>query len=242
MIQSETPIHIRVVYDNVAYESGYTADWGFSCYVEGLEKSILFDTGGDGTILLSNLKGLGISPQDVNVLFLSHIHGDHVGGVEPFLSQNSEVDVYIPQSFPADFRKSVEAAGARYREAGAAIAICENAYSTGELGNGIKEQSLVIKTAKGLVVITGCAHPGIVEIAKTAKRLFNEDISLVLGGFHLFHKSDDEMRNIVDEFRNLGVRKVGPCHCTGSRAQELLELEYGDDFIKLGVGARIDLE
>jgi len=52
------------------------------------------------------------------------------------------------------------------------------------LGTGIKEQSLIIKSAKGLIIITGCAHPGIVNIVKKAKEIFpNENVYLVLGYF-----------------------------------------------------------
>jgi len=59
------------------------------------------------------------------------------------------------------------------------IKICKNTYSTGELGSWIKgeikEESLIIKTSKGLVIITGCAHPGIVEIVKKAKQMLKSD-------------------------------------------------------------------
>ncbi len=63
--------------------------------------------------------------------------------------------------------------------------ICSHVWSTGELGSFIREQSLIIETSKGLIVMTGCAHPGIVEIVEAAKQLLDRDIHLVLGGFHL---------------------------------------------------------
>ena len=61
------------------------------------------------------------------------------------------------------------------------IEICKDVYSTGELGSWIKEESLVIKTVKGAVMITGCAHPGVVKIVKKAKETARSDVYLVLG-------------------------------------------------------------
>ena len=65
------------------------------------------------------------------------------------------------------------------------VQICKNVHTTGEMGVQIKEQALILDTSKGLVVITGCAHPGIVDIVKKAKEVVKKDIDLVFGGFHL---------------------------------------------------------
>ncbi|MCK4428210.1 MAG: MBL fold metallo-hydrolase, partial [candidate division Zixibacteria bacterium] len=96
-------------------------------------------------------------------------------------------------------------------------------------------------TEKGLVVITGCAHPGIVEILREAKKITNEDIYLVLGGFHLGGVGDSKLRDIIKSFRELGVKKAAPCHCSGDRTRELFKEEYGDDFIANGVGKIIEI-
>jgi aconitase A len=53
------------------------------------------------------------------------------------------------------------------------------------MGDGPKEQALVIETPAGLVVITGCAHPGIVQVAAAARVQRGQDIDLLMGGFHL---------------------------------------------------------
>ena len=126
--------------------------------------------------------------------------------------------------------------GARIVEVQEPLKICQEVYSTGELGTGIKEQSLVIYTEKGLVVITGCAHPGIVKIVNKAKDLFNDYVLLVMGGFHLFGESKGEIENIVSSFRKLGVSYVGPCHCSGDTARQLFKKEYSENFINVGVG------
>jgi len=90
-------MRIAVIYDNEALLN-LKSGWGFSCLVEN-EKKVLFDTGWDGTILLSNLKALGINPKDIDIVVLSHDHWDHIGGLAQLLDVNPDVDVYVPSSF-----------------------------------------------------------------------------------------------------------------------------------------------
>jgi 7,8-dihydropterin-6-yl-methyl-4-(beta-D-ribofuranosyl)aminobenzene 5'-phosphate synthase len=87
-----------------------------------------------------------------------------------------------------------------------------------------------------LIVITGCAHPGIVKIVNKAKDLFKNTVLLVMGGFHLGGESKGEIENIISSFRKLGVSYVGPCHCSGDTARQLFKKEYGENFINVGVG------
>ncbi len=98
------------------------------------------------------------------------------------------------------------------------------------------EQFLVLETPKGLVVITGCAHPGIVQIVQKAKEMLEKDVYFVIGGFHLLNDSDSQVRSKIGQFRSMGVQKVGASHCTGDRAIALFEQEYGNDFVPSGVG------
>ena len=232
---------ITILYDNNEYDERLTTAWGFSCLVEGAEKAILFDTGGDSATLLSNMRTLGIEPQNVEVVVISHIHGDHVGGLAGLLQENHTVTVYLPQSFPQNIKQNTRGTGAEVVEVGGPVEICENVYSTGELGDGIKEQSLVIETARGLVVITGCAHPGVVNIVRRAKEVVGGEVYLVLGGFHLGSASRRQVERIIADFRDLGVQKVAPCHCTGDRAIRVFGEEYGEDFIRAGMGCVITI-
>ncbi len=232
---------IIVIYDNNPYKEGLETAWGFSCLVRGAEKTVLFDTGGDGSILLANMKRLGIDPKEVEVVVLSHIHGDHVGGLSSFLSENHDVTVYLPKSFPQSFKDGVKRYGAEPVEVYDPLKICEQVYSTGELGVGIREQSLVIHTEGGLAVITGCAHPGIVSIVEKAKDLVKAEVLFVMGGFHLGSKSEGEIEQIIASFKQLGVRYAGPCHCSGDRARQLFEEAYGKNFLRIGVGETITI-
>jgi 7,8-dihydropterin-6-yl-methyl-4-(beta-D-ribofuranosyl)aminobenzene 5'-phosphate synthase len=233
---------ITVVYDNNRYEEGIATAWGFSCLIKGTEKTILFDTGGDGSILIANMGKLEINPEEVEVVVLSHIHGDHVGGLFHFLEINPEVAVYLPQSFPRNFKDEVKRYGAEVVEVQQPLNICENVFSTGELGTELKEQSLIIQTDEGLIVITGCAHPGIVKIIGEAKDLAGDDLLFVMGGFHLAGTSENRIEEIISNFKELEVRCVGPCHCSGDTARQLFATEYKTKFIEVGAGRVITME
>ncbi|GAF90446.1 unnamed protein product, partial [marine sediment metagenome] len=68
----------------------------------------------------------------------------------------------------------------------------------------------------GLIVITGCAHPGIVNIVKKAKELLTSEVYLVLGGFHLCWMNLSQVKRIIDGVKEEGVKKVAPSpifHC-----------------------------
>lgn len=241
MESSQTKVTLTTLYDNYQHDPNLKTGWGFSCLVKVGDKNILFDTGADSPTLLDNMKKLEIDPKDINMIVLSHIHGDHTGGLLGILKMNSNLTVYLPKSFPNDFKKEVKSYKANIVEVGDPTRISENVSTTGELGTWIKEQSLIVKTTKDLVVITGCAHPGIVEILKEVKKVTNENIYLVLGGFHLAGVSDSELKKIIKSFRELGVKKAAPCHCSGDRTREFFKEEYKEGFISNGVGKVIEI-
>lgn len=235
------PLTITIFYDNNAYDPRLKTAWGFSCLIEYLGQVILFDTGGDSPTLLANMATLEkefavIDPGEIEAVVLSHAHGDHTGGLSGVLEMSGgDLTVFVPQSFPRRF-KGVVRARAHLVEVHEPREIGEEVYTTGELGTGIIEQSLVMRTDEGLVVVTGCAHPGIVEIVRKAKALLEDEVYLVLGGFHLGGKSQGKIGKILSTFRRLGVRKVAPCHCTGEQAIRMFHQEYGEDFAQAGAG------
>ena len=231
---------MTVVYDNNAYDPRLRTAWGFACLVERGDLTLLFDTGGDAATLLSNMETLGLDPAEVDIVVLSHIHGDHVGGLGGILAVNEETTVYLPRSFPASFKEQAKSY-AHVVEVHEPMEIAEGIYTTGEMGAGIIEQSLVVATDPGLVVISGCAHPGIVNIVAKAKETMREEVHLVMGGFHLGGASQATIEGIVEDFRKLGVQKAAPCHCSGDRAREMFAAEYGEDFIEAGVGKVLDI-
>ena len=233
---------ITIIYDNYPFDGLLKTEWGFSCFVKGFERSILFDTPGDGVVLLSNMRKLKIDPKEIDTIFLSHDHQDHTGGIQDILVHNNKAIVYLLKSFSRGIKNRVDDTVAETVEVTSPTYLCRKVATTGELGVAIKEQSLVLETEKGLVIITGCAHPGIVNIIQKVKKGLGQDIYMVLGGFHLGTASEVELKQIVEQFRKIGVEKVGPCHCSGERCRKLFLEEYGADFIEVGVGKIIEIE
>jgi 7,8-dihydropterin-6-yl-methyl-4-(beta-D-ribofuranosyl)aminobenzene 5'-phosphate synthase len=232
-------LRLYIVFNNVPYKAGLETSWGFSCLIEGLDKTILFDTGGNGDILLLNMQRLGLDPQAVDAVVLSHVHSDHTGGLNAFLARNHDVTVYMPESFPASFQQEVEHFGAMIETVSGPRPLMDSIYSTGEMGQAIKEQALIVETREGLIVMTGCAHPNVAEMAEQAKTYRGKNIYLLMGGFHLGSKSDAEIRAIIKQLKALGVKKVAPSHCTGDNAIRMFRDEWTDDFIEGGLGAVI---
>ncbi len=228
-------VRLKIVYNNYAAKEGLTTDWGFGCVIEGAEKPILFDTGTNGRILLSNMERMGISADSISMVALSHIHGDHTGGLTDFLKANSQVTVFVPPSFPAGFKRHVTSAGARCVDVKKGTPILPGVWSTGELGTGIKEQALFAATPEGLVVVTGCAHPGVVEMVRGAKEaaaevgLDAQTVALVTGGFHMLQMNDTQIHRTIDELRALGVKQAAPSHCSGDRTRALFQEAFGSD-------------
>jgi 7,8-dihydropterin-6-yl-methyl-4-(beta-D-ribofuranosyl)aminobenzene 5'-phosphate synthase len=233
---------LAIVYDNNIWEQGLRSAWGFSCLVSLPEYCMLFDTGGDPSILLGNMDKMGVDTEDIESVVLSHIHGDHVGGLSGFLSHRKRpVTVYLPESFPHNTKGHIALMGADIKEVGGPSMIYPGVYTTGELGGSIKEQSLVLQTRKGLVVITGCAHPGIVEIVDYARSHFKENVYLLIGGFHLIGKSQNEIKEIAKQLDKLNIDRIAPCHCSGDKAREVFKDYYGEDYIECGTGLVLDI-
>jgi 7,8-dihydropterin-6-yl-methyl-4-(beta-D-ribofuranosyl)aminobenzene 5'-phosphate synthase len=227
---------MTILYDNNPYDHRLKTAWGFSCLIEFKGKTILFDTGGDGRILLENMKILKKDPKTINMVILSHIHGDHTGGLESLLREKSNLEIYVPGSFPQDFDRAAKGYGATVARVTTPLEICQGLHSTGEMGHGLKEQSLIIDTQNEIVLVTGCAHPGIIEIIEKAKTMARENIYMVIGGWHLFSASEREIKGIIDAFLRMGIQKVAPCHCTGDLAIAMFKKAYGKNFVQAGVG------
>jgi 7,8-dihydropterin-6-yl-methyl-4-(beta-D-ribofuranosyl)aminobenzene 5'-phosphate synthase len=232
---------ITVVYDNVTSREDLQPGWGFSSLIQGLEKTILFDTGADGPTLLSNMRALNLSPEAIDAVVLSHQHGDHTGGLSDLLQAHSDLTVYSLDAFPGHLKDEVTGRGARLVTVTDSISVCPHALLTGRMSAGIPETGLILKTSRGLVIITGCAHPGIVEMIRTSVELGEDRPYLVMGGFHLFGSSRQDIREIIGHFRSQEVVRVAPCHCTGPEAIEMFQQSYQENYLDCGVGQVIEL-
>lgn len=218
-------LRLTVLYDNEACP-GLTGSWGFSALIETGTETLLFDTGWDGTLLLKNMEKIGIDPACVNKLVLSHQHWDHIGGLPEILNANSGITVYVPASFSENLKREIRKR-AELIEVKESIEISDGIWSTGELGEKIKEQSLVLCTEKGSYVLTGCAHPGIAAILDAA--LCHGEVKGIIGGLH-----DD------DKFERLeGMELIAAGHCT-THKEKIKEL-FRTKFMETQAGLKLEL-
>ena len=104
------------------------------------------------------------------------------------------------------------------------------------------DQSVFIKTEKGLVAVLGCAHRGIVNHLMRGMELTGiERVYAVIGGTHLMPASRDRVEKTIRQLKRMGVQLVAASHCTGLRAASALEHEFGDSFVFNNSGTRITL-
>lgn len=219
-----------IVYNNVPYDSALMTAWGFACLVQTEAGTVLFDTGGDGGRLLRNMEQLGLDPQAIDAVVLSHIHADHTGGLERLLDTGVRPTVYVPAAFPAAFKDRVRER-TELVEVTDSLEILPGMYSTGEVRPNVVEQALVVETGEGVVVLTGCSHPGVVNMVRQAQEVVAGEIALVTGGFHLGEASRAQIRSIITDLKNLGVRQAVPSHCSGDLAMEMFAEAFDVDFV-----------
>jgi len=235
-------VRLTIVYDNYAFRPELETAWGFSCVIEGFEQTILFDTGGDAAIFRRNMAALQIDPRSIDILILSHAHWDHQNGIPALLEKHSDVTAYLLQAFPAKLHAQAAGYGADVVEVRQSLEICNDVYSTGKLGTKIPEQALILNTARGLIIVTGCAHPGIVAVVEKAKELCDNDVLLVIGGFHLHKAKPQAAHDIVRDFRALGVQNIAPTHCSGDSARRVFADAYRANCLPVGAGKVLTLE
>jgi len=236
---ADKTVQITVVCDNYEQVADLETSWGFACVIGTPQKSILFDTSGDGTILLGNMEKLEIAPQDIDAVVVSHDHWDHTGGLSEFLQHNSQVPVYVVSAFSPATKRLIKTSGGQLVEVSQSQEIAPGVFSTGQVPGSPPEQALVVQTDEGLVVVTGCAHPGVVSMVKAGMDACEGKVRLVMGGFHMSGMSDRQIHAVIDQLRELGVEQAAPCHCSGGQTRQLFAEEMGEDFVKVGVGARL---
>ncbi len=220
---------LTIVYDNEVYVQNekLTPGWGFSCLIEAKGRKILFDTGWDGGVLVSNLENLGHYPKNIDLIVLSHQHWDHIGGLNHILDASSNIEVYVPKSFSRHLKNEIKSR-AKLIEVSGGREICQDVYTTGEIGTKVVEQSMVIKTSKGFLVVTGCAHPGVEVILNEASKMGR--VYGLIGGLHNFKQ--------LSLLKNLKL--IVASHCT--RYKNDISKAFPNSFEEGGVGKKITID
>ncbi len=229
---------ITIVCDNYVSRQDLIAGWGFSCLIETQEENVLFDLGESEETFSHNFSMLGINPEKIHTVVISHDHHDHTGGLRWFLGANPRVNICVLSSFSKETKDIVRHFGAK------PVSVDKVYYISDKLcviamKSFINEQFLLIKTSKGLVIITGCSHPGIIDIVEEAKSI--GDVYMLLGGFHLLGETREELENIAEKLKESGVKKISPCHCSGDRTRKVFSETFGENFMSCGAGRVIKL-
>ena len=161
-------------------------------------------------------------------------------------------------------REELESSGARFRLTKEPTKITENIWTTGEVpmvteyesidsGLFIKQgsdfspdpvlddQAVIVKTEQGLVIILGCAHRGMINTIYHAREITGISAVLaVIGGSHLIGASEERLWQSIATIRELGVQKLGLCHCTDLPVISVLAQEFGENFIFNKAGTRLE--
>jgi 7,8-dihydropterin-6-yl-methyl-4-(beta-D-ribofuranosyl)aminobenzene 5'-phosphate synthase len=208
--------------------------WGVSFLVG---EDVLFDTFGDPSVLLRNMRKFHIDISKIKHIVLSHDDWDHISGLWHLPVDRKNITVYICPGFQQEIKDRMASFGGRVVETELFTEIKEGIFSSGQIeavraGRVIFEQALVAKSLKSLALITGCAHPGIIKIIDVVNGHFlKEEVRSIIGGLHLKGNSREMNLDIIEKLQGKGVRKIVPMHCTGKEAIEMIRQRFGNGFI-----------
>lgn len=233
-------VRITTIVDNDVWKEGLASSWGLSFYVKAFSDdkthTVLMDTSGSFQTFFNNASKLGLNLAAIEAILISHWHGDHCGALSQVLSMlKPQTPVYVPSENSFGIRE--------IRRTGGIPVVCrepiefvDGVMSTGEVPGGLSEHSLLANVKeKGLTVLMGCSHPGLINVLKRAKKVSGvEKIYAVMGGFHI---SGLNVGLKIGEFlRELDVRLVSPCHCTSDGAKQGITKIMGKRYVKNGSG------
>ena len=226
---------------------------GLAILVEADGERTLFDTGMRGSYLMHNMDFLKIDPDEVDRIVISHMHNGHIGGLPAFLEARKEtIDVIAPPDHGAErrdrlfgipvrrtgFPKMPPESSAKMNVIAVSgrMRLSENLYVTvsADDPSGMRENSLVLMTKGGPVLICGCCHAGQDAVISGAEEAAGEKVRAVIGGMHLTDKKKAEVYAVAESLKEKGPPALHLCHCTGTvqkmHLRERLGLKAVNDF------------
>jgi len=226
---------ITILVDNRTKLNNIRTEWGLSIHINTADFNILFDTGPSWKSLYENAQNLGIDLSEIDFIVISHWHRDHSGALSNLInfleSKGKEFKVIVP---PTSFSYPWMI------EARTPFTFSDNILTTGTLPEIIPEQSLILRSRQGPMVLVGCSHPGLDRILERVCSITgSKNIFAVIGGYHI---GLAEARFVKEIFEKFNVSMVGPCHCTSDDAIEFLKKAFGNRFIEIYTGKRLDIE
>jgi len=179
-----------------------------------------------------------------------------------YVRRSERAEEYIGMPFPAE---AAEALGASFNLTRKPVWVSDNIITSGEIPMiteyetidsilYVKEkdelkpdplwddQALFLKSEKGLIIILGCAHRGIINTIRHAQKVTGvEPVYAVIGGTHLITASPQRLDLTIAELSSLGVQRLGVSHCTGLPVSAVLAQRFGGAFFFNNAGTRITL-
>ena len=223
-------LRVRILFNDTARRNDLVTGIGFSALIGD---DLLFDTGNSGESLLANMEILGVDPMGLRTIVISHDHWDHTGGIVDLLTVKPGITVYGCPGFGEELKRvitlneGVFVSCSEYRQIGPGI------HLTGEVpsrykGAYLAEQAMVLESEKGISIITGCAHPGIVNIIdRVTERFPAKNLHSIIGGFHLKHHTEKELKEVLDDLEERDIALFVPMHCTGEKATKAFLDRFG---------------
>ena len=196
---STRSLQILPLFEEAAARDDLEPEHGVSYLVRTDHANILLDVGMTPARLSHNMRSLGLSEKDIDIVFVSHLHPDHIGGVaawqantliagDPPLALRGKT-AYVPLALThPDLNVTVVTKPARLAEGVASIgpiAFADNLFPPSPVARYNVEQALAVNVeGKGIVLLTGCGHQSVEKMVARAQALFDAPVVGIVGGLH----------------------------------------------------------
>ncbi len=212
-------------------------------------------TGGLESVLVL-IKGSGNRPEGIEVIAHPDIFQEKYFHLKGLVTR----DIGMPCA-----RAELEALGARFNLSRDPVRLSENIMTTGEVQISVDYEqidanlhvkdaedyipdlladdlSMVIKTEKGLIILLGCGHRGLINTILHAQKITGvNQIYAVIGGTHLVSASKIQMDETIKALKNFKISKLGVSHCTGLKPGAILANEFSESFFFNSAGTKTEL-